>query len=90
MLADLAKQIAQDVSGAFDRAKNDNPLNTPQFQTQLQNLLQGALRKCNVVTREDFDAQSVVLMRTREKLEALEKHVSRLEQTINQKTPQND
>ena len=86
MLADIAKQIAQDVSGAFERAKADAPINN----TQLQTLLQSALRKCNIVTREDFDAQSAVLMRTREKLEALEKQVAILEQANQQKTPQND
>ncbi len=86
MLADIAKQIAQDVSGALERAKADAPINSAQFQT----LLQSALRQCNVVTREEFDAQSAVLMRTREKLEALEKQVTSLEDTINQQATPND
>jgi BMFP domain-containing protein YqiC len=34
----------------------------------------------NFVTREEFDAQSAVLLRTREKLEALQEQVAALEQ----------
>lgn len=47
-------------------------------QSQLNSLLESALRKCNLVTREEFDAQQVVLLRTREKLEQLEQEVQRL------------
>lgn len=43
-------------------------------------LLQNAFSELNLVTREEFDVQSAVLMRTREKLEALEKRVQELEQ----------
>ena len=41
--------------------------------------LSGVLSRMDVVTREEFDAQSRVLARTREKLDALERHVSALE-----------
>lgn len=36
--------------------------------------------KLDLVTREEFEVQSQVLLRTREKLEALEKRVEELEQ----------
>lgn len=39
--------------------------------------------KLDLVTREEFEVQSQVLLRTREKLEALEKHVEELEQLTN-------
>jgi hypothetical protein len=39
--------------------------------------------KLDLVTREEFEVQSQVLLRTREKLEALEKRVEELEQLIN-------
>ncbi len=78
MLSDLAKQLANDVSSFVDRAQSDAPLNNQQLQT----LLQSALRKCDLVTREEFDAQSNVLRRTREKLEALEGQVAELEQLL--------
>lgn len=35
--------------------------------------------RLDLVTREEFDAQAAVLARTREKVEALEKHVAELE-----------
>ena len=41
--------------------------------------LQAGLGKLDLVTREEFDVQRAVLLRTREKLEALEKAVAELE-----------
>ncbi|MCK5903498.1 MAG: accessory factor UbiK family protein [Cocleimonas sp.] len=40
--------------------------------------LESGLRKMNLVTREEFDIQTAVLLRTREKLEALEVQVEQL------------
>jgi BMFP domain-containing protein YqiC len=40
------------------------------------------MSKLELVTREEFDAQQAVLMRTREKVEALEKRVAELEQKL--------
>jgi hypothetical protein len=42
--------------------------------------LTAAFNKLDLVTREEFDVQTQVLHRTREKLEALEKRVAELEQ----------
>lgn len=41
--------------------------------------MSGVLSRMELVTREEFDAQSRVLARTREKLEALERRVLELE-----------
>ena len=43
-------------------------------------LLSGFFAKMDLVTREEFDVQSAVLLRTREKLEELERQVQALEQ----------
>jgi len=40
------------------------------------------LDRLDLVTREEFDAQSAVLTRTREKVEALEKRVAALEEQL--------
>lgn len=40
-----------------------------------------ALKKMDLVTRDEFDIQKAVLEKTREKLEQLEKQVQALEQT---------
>jgi len=49
------------------------------FESNVRSGLESGLRKMNLVTREEFDIQSAVLLRTREKLEALEKLVAKLE-----------
>lgn len=47
---------------------------------ELHIALQAALARLDLVTREEFDAQSAVLLRTRQKLEALEQQLALLEQ----------
>ena len=42
-------------------------------------VLQGAFNKLDLVTREEFDAQKKVLARSRQKIEALEAIVKKLE-----------
>ena len=51
-------------------------------QEQVRGLIQGAMSKLDLVTREEFDAQAAVLGRTREKIEALERQVSALEEGL--------
>ena len=42
-------------------------------------LLESAFARMNLVTREEFDAQSLLLRRTREKLEELERLVAEID-----------
>lgn len=49
-------------------------------ETNVHALLQSALSKMNLVTREEFDVQAALLARTREKLEQLEEQIAKLEQ----------
>lgn len=49
------------------------------LQQQLKQMLQSSFAKLDLVTRDEFDAQSAVLSRTREKLEQLEAQVAALE-----------
>jgi BMFP domain-containing protein YqiC len=53
-------------------------------QDQIKSLLQSALAKLDLVTREEFDAQAAVLSRTRDKVEALELRMTKLEALLNQ------
>lgn len=50
----------------------------------LQASLQAALSRMNLVSREDFEIQSRVLERSREKLAILEQRVQALEQQLQQ------
>ncbi len=45
-------------------------------------VMQNAFAKMDLVTREEFDIQRAVLVRTREKLEALEKQIAKLEEKL--------
>jgi len=49
--------------------------------------LRAGLRRLDLVTREEFDVQCRVLLRTREKVEALEARVVELEMQGGQRTP---
>lgn len=49
------------------------------IESTFRTVVQSGLAKMDLVTREEFDAQSKVLARTREKLEQLEKRMQELE-----------
>lgn len=49
------------------------------IEKNARTMLQGALARMDLVTREEFDVQSQVLIRTREKLALLEARVAELE-----------
>ena len=51
---------------------------------QITSILQGTFDRFDLVSREEFDAQRAVLLRTREKVEQLEIQLAALEQVINQ------
>ncbi|MEH6563703.1 MAG: accessory factor UbiK family protein [Halopseudomonas sp.] len=59
---------------------SEKGLPAPEIEKHLKALVQNALSKLDVVSRDEFDTQQVVLMRTRERLEALEARVAELEQ----------
>ena len=50
-----------------------------ELQENFRSVLQSGLSKLDLVTREEFDVQRAVLLRTREKLEALERQVALLD-----------
>lgn len=49
------------------------------LHNQFKQILQSMLSKMDLVTREEFDAQTKVLARTRQKIDALEKAIAELE-----------
>ena len=50
-----------------------------ELQQNFKSVLQSGLSKLDLVTREEFDVQRAVLLRTREKLEQLQREVGALE-----------
>jgi len=57
-----------------------------EMQMQVRSAMTKALKKMDLVTREEFDIQQAVLQRSREKLDALETQISSLEESIRQLT----
>ena len=53
-----------------------------ELQQNFKAVLQSGLAKLDLVTREEFDVQRAVLMRTREKLEELQRAVAELETQV--------
>ena len=69
---ELAQRLETLVPPGFDAAKDD-------LAKTFRATLQSGLERLNLVTREEFDVQQLVLLRSREKLEALEKRLAQLE-----------
>jgi ubiquinone biosynthesis accessory factor UbiK len=69
---ELAQRLAALVPPGMQQAREDLAAN-------FRSLLQSGLRELDLVTREEFDVQRCVLLRTREKIEELEAQVANLE-----------
>ena len=50
-----------------------------ELQENFKSVLQAGLARLDLVTREEFEVQRAVLLKTREKLESLERSVAELE-----------
>jgi len=71
-LDDLARRLSDLVPPALREQREE-------LQATFKSALQAGLSKLDLVTREEFDVQRAVLLRTREKLDALEQVVAALE-----------
>lgn len=76
-LDDLARRLGDLVPPGM-RSESGEQLRE-ELQQNFKSVLQGGLARLDLVTREEFDVQRAVLLRTREKLEALERAVAALE-----------
>ncbi|MFT6429872.1 MAG: BMFP domain-containing protein YqiC [Halopseudomonas sp.] len=77
----LHKVLIDAVSSQATRLlMSEKSLPAPDVEKHLKSLLQSALAKLDVVSRDEFETQQVVLQRTRERLEALERRVTEMEQ----------
>jgi len=72
---DVAKRLAELVPPDARAARDDLVAN-------FRDVLRSGLRRLDLVTREEFDAQRGVLLRTREMVEALEARVAELEERL--------
>jgi ubiquinone biosynthesis accessory factor UbiK len=75
LLDDLAKKLAEAVPAGLRDLKADAERN-------FRAVLQSAFTKLELVSREEFDVQSAVLARTRERLEELATRLKELESAL--------
>mgnify|MGYP000213667798 CR=1 FL=1 len=73
----LLEGISEQIGQLFEQTKQRS--SEAELQPQISALLQGAFRRMELVTRDEFDAQSAVLARTRIKLEQLQQQLEQLE-----------
>ena len=81
----LNAKIIEDMSSKLRAAANSGP--AKDIEKNMRALLTQGFAKLDLVTREEFDVQTQVLARTREKLAALEKLVAELEAQRNKTEP---
>ena len=77
---EFARRLAELVPPDARAARDDLVAN-------FRDALRGGLRKLDLVTREEFDVQRGVLLRTREMVEALEARVAELEERQGGRSP---
>ena len=73
----LNPKLLDEISAKIKDAIAQSP--AKDLEKNLQAVLQGVFSRLNLITREEFDVQQEVLLRTREKLAALEARVAAME-----------
>ena len=72
---DLARRIQESLPPGLDEVREDATRN-------IRAIIAAGIARMELVEREEFDVQSAVLARTREKLEGLERRVGQLEEPL--------
>ncbi|QYJ86444.1 accessory factor UbiK family protein [Shewanella mesophila] len=76
-IEEVAKQLSENLPSGLKQFAGE-------FEDKSKQILQNQLMKLDVVSREEFDVQQHVLLKTREKLEMLQKQVDALEAKLTQ------
>ncbi|WP_206486065.1 accessory factor UbiK family protein [Thalassotalea sp. G2M2-11] len=71
-IEDIAKQVTESIPPSLKNLATD-------FEDKTKTVLQRKLSQLDVVSREEFDVQTQVLLKTREKIEQLEAKIAELE-----------
>lgn len=74
------EQVARQIQGALPKGVRELG---EDVDKKIRRLLQSQLSKLDLVSREEFDIQTQVLLRTREKLALMEQRISALERENN-------
>ena len=79
---DVAQHLPKSANGLSSAFSEQGSEAFNQFKVHLES----TLRKMNLVSRDEFDAQTAVLQKTRERLETLEEQVKVLEESVQKNT----
>jgi len=74
-IEEIAKQVTDSIPPSLKNMAND-------FEDKAKSVLQSKLSQLDVVTREEFDVQTQVLIKTRAKIAELEAKLAELEEKI--------
>ena len=74
-IEDIAKQVTEAIPPGLKNLAND-------FEEKTKTVLQNKLSQLDVVTREEFDVQTQVLLKTRAQLAQLETKLAELESKL--------
>ena len=74
----LKPRFVEDLNARMSEILASSPARD--LEKNLQAMLSGVFTRLNLVTREEFDVQAKVLIRTREKLAVIEQKIAELEQ----------
>ena len=74
-IEEIAKQVTDSIPPSLKNMAND-------FEDKAKSVLQSKLSQLDVVTREEFDVQTQVLIKTRAKISELEAKLAELEEKI--------
>ncbi|MGI2260662.1 ubiquinone biosynthesis accessory factor UbiK [Shewanella sp. GXUN23E] len=74
-IEDIAKQLSDNLPQGLKQFADD-------FEERSKKILQNQLMKLDLVSREEFEVQQHVLLKTREKLEALQAKLDELESRL--------
>lgn len=75
----VIEELTKRLSGALPPGAN---VLKEDMEKNIRSVLHAAFSKMDLVTREEFEVQTQVLQRSRQKLEALEKQVAELESRL--------
>lgn len=83
IIDDLARRLAEVVPvGVRESFASSSQEAREELTANFRDTLRGGLRKLELVTRDEFDVQRCVLLRTREMVEELEHRVAELESLL--------
>ncbi|MDB6164495.1 MAG: rane fusogenic family protein [Xanthomonadaceae bacterium] len=78
---ELARRLSSLVPTGFREGRDE-------LQQNFKSVLQTGLGKLDLVTRDEFDVQRAVLLRTRDKLNELQRAIAQIEAQLAANTPQ--